>query len=107
MTSMDWLITAIEKWSTERGLDKINPKDSSAQLAKLMEEVGELAQGELKLDGDKVVDSVGDLLVVIIIYCQQRGLDMTDCLQLAYENIMDRKGKTVNGVFIKEEDLHD
>ncbi|WP_367006448.1 MazG-like family protein [Streptococcus sp. ZY19097] len=30
---------------------------------------------------------------------------LTDCLQIAYDKIKDRKGKMINGVFVKEEDL--
>lgn len=33
------------------------------------------------------------------------GLDVVDCLEYSYNEIKDRKGKMVNGVFIKEEDL--
>ncbi|GIO22447.1 hypothetical protein [Oceanobacillus sp. J11TS1] len=28
-----------------------------------------------------------------------------DCVNMAYDEIKDRKGKTVNGMFVKEEDL--
>jgi hypothetical protein len=31
------------------------------------------------------------------------GLEPKDCLQAAWDEIKDRKGKTVNGVFVKEE----
>jgi len=33
------------------------------------------------------------------------GVDPADALQAAYDNIKDRKGKMVDGVFIKESDL--
>ncbi len=32
------------------------------------------------------------------------GLDITECLQVAYDEIKDRKGKMVDGIFIKEGD---
>lgn len=31
--------------------------------------------------------------------------DFTDCLEMAYNEIKDRKGKWINGTFVKEEDL--
>ncbi|RXK19066.1 MazG-like family protein [Macrococcus sp. DPC7161] len=31
--------------------------------------------------------------------------DLTACTEMAYEEIKDRKGKMINGVFVKEEDL--
>lgn len=33
------------------------------------------------------------------------GTSADDCLQIAYDEIKDRKGKKVDGVFVKEEDL--
>lgn len=60
-------------------------------------EVVEL-RGNMKLE-------MGDIFVTLIILCDQLVLDPVDCLDRAYEKIKDRKGKTINGVFIKEEDL--
>lgn len=31
--------------------------------------------------------------------------DVTECLSIAYEEIKNRKGKMINGTFVKEEDL--
>lgn len=48
---------------------------------------------------------MGDIFVTLIILCDQLVLDPVDCLDRAYEKIKDRKGETINGVFVKEEDL--
>lgn len=48
---------------------------------------------------------MGDIFVTLIILCDQLNLNLIECLAMAYEKIKDRKGKTINGVFIKEEDL--
>lgn len=50
---------------------------------------------------------MGDIIVTLIILCEQLDIDPTECLELAYEKIKDRKGKTIDGCFIKAEDLHD
>ena len=50
-------------------------------------------------------DAIGDTLVTIIVLAHQLDLDVTECLSIAYEEIKNRKGKMVNGTFIKEEDL--
>lgn len=50
-------------------------------------------------------DANGDTLVTIIVLACQLDLDVTECLSIAYEEIKNRKGKMVNGTFIKEEDL--
>lgn len=34
-------------------------------------------------------------------------LDFIDCVESAYEEIKDRKGRVVGGTFVKESDLHD
>ncbi|WP_203640061.1 MazG-like family protein [Levilactobacillus wangkuiensis] len=99
---MNDLIKKIEAWSVTRRLDE---QPSKNQLLKLVEEVGELVAGHNKQHKAEVIDSVGDILVVLTIYCQQRGLSIQDCLEAACEEISGRKGKLVDGVFVKEADL--
>lgn len=48
---------------------------------------------------------MGDIFVTLIILCEQIGIDPVECLSMAYEKISKRKGKTINGTFVKEEDL--
>ena len=48
---------------------------------------------------------MGDVFVTLIILCKQLGIDPQRCLELAYEKIKDRQGKTIDGTFVKEEDL--
>ncbi len=48
---------------------------------------------------------MGDIFVTLIILCEQIGIDPVECLSMAYEKISKRKGKTINGQFIKSEDL--
>lgn len=98
------LIEEIEEWATKRGLDKA---DSSKQLLKLQEELGELTQGHLKSRTEQVHDSIGDLFVVLTIYCLQQDIDLYECVGEAYDMIKNRSGKMINGVFVKTEDLLD
>ena len=92
----------IKKWAKDRGLDKADPK---AQMVKLLEEAGELATGINKDKRELIIDSIGDVYVVLVILCMQLGLDINDCIKAAYEEIKDRRGELVNGLFVKEEDL--
>lgn len=101
---MNNLIEKIEKWATKRGLDKA---DSSKQLLKLQEELGELTQGHLKDNEQQVEDSIGDLFVVLTIYCLQQNISLQECVEEAYNTIKNRTGKMINGVFVKTEDLQD
>ncbi|MFQ7348334.1 MAG: MazG-like family protein [Anaerococcus vaginalis] len=48
---------------------------------------------------------MGDIFVTLIILCEDLGIDPVVCLEMAYEKISKRKGKTINGTFVKEEDL--
>ena len=50
-------------------------------------------------------DEMGDIFVTLIILCEQIGIDPVECLSMAYEKIKDRRGKTLHGTFVKEEDL--
>lgn len=50
---------------------------------------------------------MGDIFVTLIILCEDLGIDPVICLEMAYEKISKRKGKTINGCFVKEEDLNE
>lgn len=92
----------IKKWATDRNVTK---GDTKSQMVKLLEEAGELAEGINKNKQDLIIDSIGDVYVVLVILCMQLGLDINDCIKVAYDEIKDRKGKLINGLFVKEEDL--
>lgn len=92
----------IREWAKERYLEKADPK---VQMIKLVEEVGELADGLLKENEEKVIDSIGDAYVVLTILAMQLGLTIEECIDSAYNEIKDRKGRVVDGVFVKESDM--
>lgn len=100
--NLNELTTNIEKWAIDRNLHTADP---AKQTIKLGEEFGELCQGIAKGNLDQVIDSIGDMYVVMTILSMQQGLSFEQCVRTAYEEIKDRKGKMVNGVFVKEEDL--
>lgn len=88
------------QWAKEKGiLEKSTPKD---QMLKTVEEVGELAKAIGKNDKEEIKDGIGDITVTIIIQAELNGLDFDECLESAYEIIAKRKGKMVNGIFVKE-----
>lgn len=94
----------VQEWAIERGLDKA---DHHAQLVKLMEEVGELSEAVLKFGPVEIEDAIGDILVVLTVLSLQLDVDdIDDCYNSAYQVIKNRKGKLVNGIYIKEEDMH-
>ena len=48
---------------------------------------------------------MGDIFVTLIILCEDLGIDPVVCLEMVYEKISKRRGRTINGTFVKSEDL--
>ncbi len=113
-------------WADDK--DLLHEKNADKQFMKFMEEIFEFRDewtlyndelsfnngfGEIDEDAyiyelaDNMEDEMGDIFVTLIILCQQLSLDPVACLGRAYEKISKRKGKTINGQFIKQEDLED
>ena len=53
----------------------------------------------------RMMDEMGDIFVTLIILCEQLNISPQTCLAMAYDKIKTRKGRTINGTFVKEEDL--
>ena len=92
----------IRTWSIDRNLHTADP---TKQALKLGEEFGELFEGLAKDNADLTKDAIGDMYVVLTILSQQLGFTIEECIEIAYEEIKDRKGRMVDGVFVKESDL--
>ena len=89
------------RWSEARGI--IANSDSKTQLLKAFSEMGELADAINKRDIEGIKDGLGDVLVCLINVATIEDLDLTRCLNHAYNEIKDRKGYlNKEGVFIKE-----
>lgn len=99
---MNNLIQQVEQWSMDKNLHKANP---DRQALKFYEEAGEVAAALSRDDKEALMDGIGDTVVTLIILAQQHGMTLERCLQYAYDEIKDRKGKTINGTFVKESDL--
>lgn len=99
---MNELVEKINQWVIDRNLQTQDPR---IQLCKTMEELGELAQAILKGKDAEAKDGVGDIVVTLICLCAQKGWSFEECVSLAYDEIKDRKGKLIDGVFVKEKDL--
>jgi NTP pyrophosphatase (non-canonical NTP hydrolase) len=94
------LITCIGKWHYDRNL--IQGSTDKDQFAKLIQECGELSDSICK--GKKIEDDIGDIMVVLINIAERNQVSIYDCLMTAWMDIKDRKGKMVDGVFVKEAD---
>lgn len=88
----------IALWHHDRNLiDGATDKD---QFAKLIQEAGELSVSICKQRCPK--DDIGDMLVVLTNIAERHELTIQECAEHAYEQIKDRKGCMVDGVFVKE-----
>jgi len=90
----------IINWAKARKLD--NPDNKYQQLAKVVEELGELSAAILKRDISETIDALGDTYITLVILANQMGYSLEDCAKRAFKVIEYRKGKTINGTFIKE-----
>ena len=99
---MNNLISQVEQWSMDKDLHKANP---DRQALKVWEESGEIAAALSRNDKEALMDGIGDTVVTLIILAQQHDMTLERCLQYAYDEIKHRKGRLVNGTFIKESDL--
>lgn len=91
----------IIQWSEAR---RIIPNSTpEVQLLKAMSELGELADATIKKDQEAVIDAVGDVMVCLINYCALQDLNLVNCMEVAYDQIKNRKGTLLpNGLFVKE-----
>lgn len=94
------LARKVEQWAEEKGiLEKGTP---IAQADKTIEEANEIKIAILNNDKAEIIDGIGDTLVTLIIQAKMQGVDILDCLENAYNVISKRKGKMINGTFVKD-----
>jgi hypothetical protein len=123
-------IGKIAQWHHDRNL--IDESTNNTQFKKLLEEVAELYAtlnphknpGDIATDlianigkmlkngrikqaviGTDIKDDIGDINVVLINMAEREGFTMQQCLETAWNDIKYRKGKMIDGVFVKESDL--
>lgn len=107
------LKTKVEEWAEDK--DLLHEENAEKQFMKFIEEVFEFKSemdlihilGGNELNSHDMMLEMGDIFVTLIVLCNQLGIDCVECLEMAYDKISKRKGKTVNGLFVKEEDLND
>jgi len=90
----------IRYWAAERGI--YEKGNSHTQYVKLQEEAGELAKALLTKDKAEIKDAVGDIVVVLTNLAYLEGFTIEECIKSAYSEISNRKGKMINGTFVKE-----
>jgi NTP pyrophosphatase (non-canonical NTP hydrolase) len=97
----DTLMNYVISWAEAK--DLIKKENATKQMLKVIEEVGETAGALAKGKEDAIKDGIGDSFVTLIILAKQLGYEPNECLSKAWYEIRNRTGKTVNGVFVKDE----
>ena len=100
MTLMENLIDKIMKWHENRNL--IEGSTDKDQVLKLQQELGELSDSVCKQKD--VRDDLGDMMVIMLNIMKRNNYTMEECLETAYNDIKDRKGKMIDGIFVKFEE---
>lgn len=93
----------VEVWAKDRNI--LDGSTPGHQLKKLIEEIGELASAIALGDIAGIKDGIGDSAVVLTIIAKQIDSSLSECQEVAWNEIKDRKGKLIDGKFIKEADL--
>lgn len=92
----------LANWGIQRNITAEGGATALSQIPKLYEEVDELQQALTAGDKAGIVDGIGDSLVVLIQIARLAGYPLDECLEQAWNEIKDRKGTMVNGIFVKE-----
>jgi NTP pyrophosphatase (non-canonical NTP hydrolase) len=95
------MFNLIREWADQRGL--YEKGDVKTQLIKLQEEMGELAKATLEHDQAEIEDAIGDMVVVLTNLAHLNNVNIETCIAQAYNVISKRKGKMINGTFVKDE----
>lgn len=96
---MNEIVNKIVQWHHDRNL--IKGSTDLDQYKKLDEEQLELYDSLCR--GDNPIDDIGDMCVVLINIAERNGLTLEDCIDHAYNDIKDRTGQMVDGIFVKDE----
>jgi len=108
----------VVEWGKEKGI--IGSATPLQQWQKIKEEVEELGfalfakqQGLIfyndvkmrnKGTDNEIKDAIGDVLVTVILTAKLAGVNPVEALESAYNTIKERKGKMINGKFVKDGD---
>jgi phosphoribosyl-ATP pyrophosphohydrolase len=91
----------VVRWGEARGI--IQNGKPIGQMVKLFEETTELFDAINMDDPSKIMDAVGDIMVVLTMICGILDMNLAECYEGAYQEIKNRKGYLrSDGVFVKD-----
>ena len=97
------LIDNVRQWGIDRGITGPQGQGTLiSQLDKAYEEYVETLTAAHNKDRYETIDGIGDMTVCLILAAELAGTTFEECLEAAWMQIRDRKGKMVKGKFVKE-----
>lgn len=104
-------------WARKRGMiDNVSSSEESLELmrtkqaSKIGEEYGELLADFNKRKHSKehakhLCDSIGDVLVTLLIFAKQNNLTLEECWDKSWSHIKGRDGQMIDGAYVKKQDM--
>lgn len=89
----------IREWAEER--DIFTQGTIDGQLDKLLEETKEVVQAIETGNEEDFIDAIGDTIISAVNLAKIKGYDAEHCVNVAFKEIKDRKGKMIKGTFVK------
>ena len=94
------LEVCITEWAKERGI--FRHSNPVKQALKTQEELTELLNAIFDDDREQIKDALGDIMVTLVIQSEMQSIRLEECMEHAYKIISKRKGKMINGQFVKD-----
>jgi len=98
--NLDDFVSNVQQWADERAL--IVPENFGPQFEKLHEEQSEFIEAIDSRHQPDIEKEWADGLVVWLIIGFIQGVDVNRACALTWDKIKDRKGKLIDGQFVKE-----
>ena len=108
-TTFEELEQKVNEWATVRGI--YDNSNALKQLDKTQEELNETRDSAVRLEIDYInhekhlvdyKDGIGDVIVTMINAAKFHNLSIVECLEHSFNEIKNRTGKMVNGMYIKD-----
>lgn len=92
-------IDKVCEWGVARNITAEGGATAMTQCVKMAEELQEFIDAKNEREAQ---DAIGDMFVVLIQIARLRGIFLDDALKSAWNQIKDRKGTMISGLFVKE-----
>lgn len=89
----------------DESVDTLRPEHSTFGYVTALNRLADNMQSNEFYDGYVFIWNASDIKKQLAKTCGEYNISFMDCVGLAYNEIKDRKGKMINGKFVKEADL--